>query len=435
MATVDYEAFRQEASKHYPPDVVEAAIAQKKKEMGDTSLSTSGAADDVLGRMRQPIPQAGGFSPLELAGPAVAGTAALAYAAKKGIDLFRKPATVNEAATQEALAPAAPEAPKIDPHTARMQDIEHQRALIQLEQDKEKLNALKIKNNPTAATTSEAPATPAPQAPQATPEAAPQSQMERLQQIQTEAAAANAAKPTAPVVPEAPVAEAPKAIPELAGPAPELVGPKQAIAPPVETKAAIPPMIGPSPETPTVLPPEGWREQPTTNKVKGEVVGRGAFNHLANNIGIEAARKLYQEVYGGKNVVSYDQMIEEMQKISGPPKPLPEGAKPGGSFGRPKYIPPEIKGSTTLEGVSSLANAAIKGLFGLDVARQVKQGIEEKDTPKIVNALGSLSLFNPLTAILGGGLVTPPEDEEKIKKMIYKEKVGAGRGTQGVPPP
>ena len=372
--------------------------------------------------------------------PDVADTLAQTRAAKQAAVIqglnapVPPPATVNEAATQAALAP---ETTGPTPEQLRAQQ-KHEMEMQQLKEKHELQMAMQKQKMELAAQQAAAKASPAPKAPVApsTPPApvAPPTVAD-LQAKAAEAAAANAAKPTAPVVPEAPVAEAPKAIPELAGPAPELVGPKQAIAPPVETKAAIPPMIGPSPETPTVLPPEGWREQPTTNKVKGEVVGRGAFNHLANNIGIEAARKLYQEVYGGKNVVSYDQMIEEMQKISGPPKPLPEGAKPGGSFGRPKYIPPEIKGSTTLEGVSSLANAAIKGLFGLDVARQVKQGIEEKDTPKIVNALGSLSLFNPLTAILGGGLVTPPEDEEKIKKMIYKEKVGAGRGTQGVPPP
>ena len=316
MATVDYEAFRQEASKHYPPDVVEAAIAQKKKEMGDTSLSTSGAADDVLGRMRQPIPQAGGFSPLELAGPAVAGTAALAYAAKKGIDLFRKPATVNEAATQEALAPAAPEAPKIDPHTARMQDIEHQRALIQLEQDKEKLNALKIKNNPTAATTSEAPATPAPQAPQATPEAAPQSQMERLQQIQTEAAAANAAKPTAPVVPEAPVVEAPKPVVEApaapvveAPKAPVVEAPNAPIAPP-ETpvaKAKQQSTFKDTPETWTKLTKEG------TTFLPGYGPGD---NNLFNTFGNEGRKAVLEKYNAGKPVGSYENYLSIIKKVS-----------------------------------------------------------------------------------------------------------------------
>jgi hypothetical protein len=112
--------------------------------------------------------------------------------------------------------------------------------------------------------------------------------------------------------------------------------------------------------------PAGFKPQ---YKKPPEGMGPGAFNHLANNVGVEEATRIWEATYGKKNV-PYSQFMQDYSSAAGknmigPVQPLPAGAKPGGSFGTPKYIPEYIAGRAKPSGLLGLgAMAAALGLAG-----------------------------------------------------------------------
>ena len=198
---------------------------------------------------------------------------------------------------------------------------------------------------------------------------------------------------------------------------------------PVKTTQATP--ATPPAEAPKagVAPPEGMREQ--YSKGMKNPIGPSAFNHLANNLGLEKAIEVWESTYGKKNV-PYEQYMAEYSKAAGknmvgPKQPLPPGAKPGGSFGTPKYIPDYIKGGSTLGGMAAAGGTA---LGALGAYQAYKHGKETGDwTPAGQLALDAVaSAINPalLFATYMGG--AGEGEAQALAKERYKAMVGGGRG-------
>jgi hypothetical protein len=197
---------------------------------------------------------------------------------------------------------------------------------------------------------------------------------------------------------------------------------------------------------------KGMREN--YKRSKAEPIGPGAFNHLANNFGLDKATQIWQEVYGQKNV-PYAEYMEQYSKaagkeMQGPVKPLPEGSKPGGSFGTPKYIPEYIKGSVSPQALMATAGAAaVPALVaaGVQAYKGNKEAVnaELKDVWNSMKSLvtmpvdvakaagkGDFGPFKDMLMSMNPGTLLMNEmskrDEPAIQRMIQAEKVGAGRG-------
>mgnify|MGYP000367849398 CR=1 FL=1 len=253
--------------------------------------------------------------------PDVADTLAQTRAAKQAAVIqglnapVPPPATVNEAATQAALAP---ETTGPTPEQLRAQQ-KHEMEMQQLKEKHELQMAMQKQKMELAAQQAAAKASPAPKAPVApsTPPApvAPPTVAD-LQAKAAEAAAANAAKPTAPVVPEAPVVEAPKPVVEApaapvveAPKAPVVEAPNAPIAPP-ETpvaKAKQQSTFKDTPETWTKLTKEG------TTFLPGYGPGD---NNLFNTFGNEGRKAVLEKYNAGKPVGSYENYLSIIKKVS-----------------------------------------------------------------------------------------------------------------------
>jgi hypothetical protein len=198
--------------------------------------------------------------------------------------------------------------------------------------------------------------------------------------------------------------------------------------------------------------PQGMREN--YKRSKTEPIGPGAFNHLANNVGLDNATKIWQEVYGQKNVPYAEYMAQYSKaagkEMQGPVRPLAEGAKLGGSFGTPKYIPEYIKGSASPQAL--MATAAASAIPALAAAGyQSYKGNKEKVDAELKDAWesmksvvtmpvhvakaaskGDFGPFKDLLMSINPGTLLMNEvnkrDEAAIQRMIQAEKVGAGRG-------
>jgi hypothetical protein len=132
-------------------------------------------------------------------------------------------------------------------------------------------------------------------------------------------------------------------------------------------------------------------------------IGPGAFNHLANNLGVEEAAKAWEQV-NGKTNVPYSKYIQEFSKANeGPPKPLMEGQKPGGAFGKPAYVPPYIKGASSPEAMGYVAGNA---LGAANIAHKLKNKDYSGAGYDAFTQL--LSNFAPKLGI-GASLMTPTD--------------------------
>jgi len=195
--------------------------------------------------------------------------------------------------------------------------------------------------------------------------------------------------------------------------------------------------------------PMGMRENYKSNKA--EPIGPGAFNHLANNVGAEKAAEIWKDVYGEKNV-PYKQYMEKYSQeagknMYGPVVPLPEGAKPGGSFGTPKYIPQFIKGGASIGGMAGAAVIPALVAAGVQSYKGNKKAVdaELKDAWNSLKSVVTMPIdvaksagkgdFGPLKDMLmsmNPGTLLMNEmnkrDEAALQRMIQAEKVGAGRG-------
>ena len=173
--------------------------------------------------------------------------------------------------------------------------------------------------------------------------------------------------------------------------------------------------------------PPGMREQYKKSDKKNPI-GPGAFNHLANNLGLEKAVQVWEEVYGKKNV-PYKQFVEDYSKAAGkemmgPKQPLPPGAKPGGSFGTPQYIPEYIKGGGTLGPIAGLAGLA--GLTALTSSPEARAAMGRAQS-----AIQDLGISPDIFAgkgeemgRLGKGYVTAgnPQYKAQIAEQLKVEK-------------
>ena len=210
-------------------------------------------------------------------------------------------------------------------------------------------------------------------------------------------------------------------------------------------------------------PPEvpgqpGMREQynvpkgidPSTGK---PWMGPGGINYLTGQLG-EGAVPAYEAKYGKVNVPA-KQVIEDFAAEQAK-KGVAPGTK-GGSFTTPKYIPDYIKGAATPQALAvtglmaalpALGVAAYQKYKGNEAAvdaslQDAKESLKSLATmPYDVSKAALKGDFGPLKDLMlsinPGSLLfneMNKSDEEIIKKMIQKEKVGAGRGMQGVPPP
>jgi hypothetical protein len=195
--------------------------------------------------------------------------------------------------------------------------------------------------------------------------------------------------------------------------------------------------------------PMGMRENYKSNKA--EPIGPGAFNHLANNVGAEKAAEIWKDVYGEKNV-PYKQYMEKYSQeagknMYGPVVPLPEGAKPGGSFGTPKYIPEFIKGGASIGGMAGAAVIPALVAAGVQSYKGNKKAVdaELKDAWNSLKSVvtmpidvakaagkGDFGPFKDMLMSMNPGTLLMNEmnkrDESAIQRMIQAEKSVSKRG-------
>lgn len=249
-------------------------------------------------------------------------------------------------------------------------------------------------------------------------------------------------------------ANAPVAPPSLVkGPEIQLTPATSLVNEPVTPVAKSAP-VGTSPVEGGVAIPEGMHPQYKPNPKKG-IMGPSAFNHLANNLGLEKAIEVWEGRYGKTNV-PYKEFMAEYEKaagkqMQGPVKPLPEGSKPGGSFGKPELIPEYIRGSASLKGMASLAATA--GLLGIAGSQKSQEAMERaskaiKDigiSPDIfagkgeeIGRLGNayVSAGNPSYQRELLQKIESTNDPE-YKKLLQTElqKIGYSGGGRGIAPP
>jgi hypothetical protein len=207
---------------------------------------------------------------------------------------------------------------------------------------------------------------------------------------------------------------------------------------------------------------ENYTKPKGINPVTGEpFIGPGGYNWLHGQEG-QKTPGVYKNLFGEKNVP-----YEEVRKVyrdyamSGqePGTGLNEPARNalGGTNQTPKYIPEYIKGAVTPAALATtavatalpaLAIAAYRKYQGNEAAvnsslQDAKDSLQSLATmPYDVSKAamkGDLGPLKDLMMSLNPGSLLFNEmnkkDEQIIKNMIQKEKVGAGRGLQGVPPP
>ena len=202
---------------------------------------------------------------------------------------------------------------------------------------------------------------------------------------------------------------------------------------------------------------ENYTKPKGINPVTGEpFIGPGGYNWLANQVGPEAAPQMWEEQYGKRNV-PHAQVQADYSATRYPPTAVTVEGQSGGAFGKQKYIPEYIKGAASPAALATTAVLTALPALGVAAVRKY-QGNEAEVNASLQEAKDSLKSlvtmpydvskaalkgdFGPLKDLMlsmnPGSLLfneMDKKDEEILKKMIQKEKVGAGRGMQGVPPP
>lgn len=260
-----------------------------------------------------------------------------------------------------------------------------------------------------------------------------------------------------PVKPDVPpiIPESPSVTPETPSVTPETSSSDQ--TKPVKPKKADLANIA---NNPIEIPEQpGMRTQYDVPKTKGSIainpitgekyMGPGGYNWFASQVGHENAPKRWEEQYGQKNV-PHNQVQEDYAATRYPPTSETISAKGGGSAGKPEFIPKYIKGAASPGALTATAIATALPALGV-AAYQKYKGNESAVDASIQEAKDSLKSlatmpydvskaalkgdFGPLKDLMlsmnPGSLLfneMSKKDEEILKKMIYKEKVGAGRG-------
>jgi hypothetical protein len=193
-----------------------------------------------------------------------------------------------------------------------------------------------------------------------------------------------------------------------------------------------------------VAPPQGMKEQ--YKKSKTNPIGPGGYNYFASQVGPETAPTRWFEQYGEKNV-PHAQVQRDYSDTRYPPKPNPTGAKTGGAFGAPKYIPEYIKGGASIGGMVGAAAIPALAAAGVQAYKGNKDAVnaELKDAWNSMKSLvtmpvdvakaaskGDFGPFKDMLMSMNPGTLLMNEmnkrDEPAIQRMIQAEKVGAGRG-------
>lgn len=196
------------------------------------------------------------------------------------------------------------------------------------------------------------------------------------------------------------------------------------------------------------------------NKIGEDVLGKGAYNWVAGQKGAQAPA-FWEGMYGTQNV-PYDieqlrskfNALNEATMAGGEPGIFPDVTgqvtQKGGAYPRPKYVPEYIKGAAdpralaataVLATIPSLANAGYQAYQGnkeavhanlkdaWDALKSTATLPYDVSKSAVHGDFGPLKDFlmsmNPATALMNE---VSKSDQEKINKMIYKEKVGGGRG-------
>jgi hypothetical protein len=206
----------------------------------------------------------------------------------------------------------------------------------------------------------------------------------------------------------------------------------------------------------------GMREQynvpkgidPSTGK---PWIGKGGFTYILGQYGPEKAPPVWEEQYGKRNV-PYSQVVEDFSSARHPPTSVTVEGKSGGTFPtKGALIPDYIRGAATPQALATTAVLAALPALGVAAVQKYKGNkaavdASLQDAKESLQSLATMPYdvskaalkgdFGPLKDLMlsinPGSLLfneMNKHDEEIIKKMIYKEKVGAGRGMQGVPPP
>jgi hypothetical protein len=196
--------------------------------------------------------------------------------------------------------------------------------------------------------------------------------------------------------------------------------------------------------TEPAVPPQGMKEQYKKNKTNP--IGPGGYNYFASQVGSETAPTRWLEQYGEKNV-PHAQVQRDYSDTRYPPKPNPTGAKTGGAFGTPKYIPEYIKGGASIGGMAGAAAIPALVAAGVQAYKGNKEAVnaELKDAWNSMKSLvtmpvdvakaagkGDFGPFKDMLMSMNPGTLLMNEmnkrDESAIQGMIQAEKVGAGRG-------
>lgn len=215
-------------------------------------------------------------------------------------------------------------------------------------------------------------------------------------------------------------------------------------------------LIGP----PQPVPP-GMRPVPPTasqNVGPGETIGVGGYTNAYNTYGEETPR-LWSQAIGEKNL-GYPEAPNRIRAFHGSEIMGGEPGKftetpierliPPGHAGRPKFAPGYINGAAdpralavtaALATVPSLASAGYQAYQGnkeavhahlqdaWDALKSTATLPYDVSKSAVHGDFGPLKDFlmsmNPATALVNE---VSKSDQEKINKMIYKEKVGGGRG-------
>ena len=180
-----------------------------------------------------------------------------------------------------------------------------------------------------------------------------------------------------------------------------------------------------------------------TNKlVPTDVIGQGGWHWYQGQMGPQKAEEEWLHQFGRTNQ-SYNDVRQAAKEGRLALPDIVEGKK-GGSNPREATVPNYIKGGATPEMLGMIAGNTLGGIelfkqykkakesgdwsdFGLGVANQLAANVLPK-----AGGLG-IALMNP------GNLGQSPEDlkafGERLQKAQQAFKVGAGRGSIGVPPP
>jgi hypothetical protein len=114
--------------------------------------------------------------------------------------------------------------------------------------------------------------------------------------------------------------------------------------------------------------------------------------------------------------------------MMGPKQPLAPGAKPGGSFGTPKYIPEYIKGGATPGGMTGAAAMALTPFLIKPSIEAAIQSGKEGDTGMAASHLSNLLNLHPLGMVANTLFGNSPEELQTLREAEQRKKVGAGRG-------